>query len=43
MTDTVTVRDTVRPFFGTSSTRTRHVPTALPRTDDPANTQRVAP
>jgi len=35
MTDTVTVRDTVRPFFGTSSTRTRHVPTDLPRTDEP--------
>lgn len=34
-TDTVTVRDTVRPVFGTRSTRTRHVPTDLPRTDEP--------
>lgn len=34
-TDTVTVRDTVRPDFGTRSTRTRHVPTDLPRTDEP--------
>jgi hypothetical protein len=31
----VTVRDTVRPVFGTRSTRTRHVPTDLPRTDEP--------
>lgn len=34
-TDTVTVRATVRPVFGTRSTRTRHVPTDLPRTDEP--------
>ena len=34
-TDTVTGRDTVRPVFGTRSTRTRHVPTDLPRTDEP--------
>jgi hypothetical protein len=31
----VTVRATVRPVFGTRSTRTRHVPTDLPRTDEP--------
>ena len=37
------MRDTVAPFFGTRSTRTRHVPVALPRTADPANSQRDAP
>ena len=37
------MRDTVAPFFGTRSTRTRHVPVALPRTADPENSQRDAP
>ena len=37
------MRDTVAPFFGTRSTRTRHVPVDLPRTADPANSQRDAP
>ena len=37
------MRDTVAPRFGTSSTLTRHVPVDLPRTADPANSQRDAP
>lgn len=37
------MRDTVAPFFGTRSTRTRHVPVDLPRTADPTNSQRDAP
>ncbi|MFM8601504.1 MAG: hypothetical protein ACKODP_05440 [Actinomycetota bacterium] len=37
------MRDTVAPFFGTSSTLTLHVPVDAPRTADPTNTQRDAP
>lgn len=37
------MRDTVAPFFGTSSTLTLHVPVDVPRTAEPTNTQRDAP
>lgn len=37
------MRDTVAPFFGTSSTLTLHVPVDVPRTAEPTNTQREAP
>ena len=43
MTVTVTVRDTVRPFFGTSTTRRVHRPRRTPRTDDPTNRHTVRP
>ena len=42
-TVTVTVRDTVRPFFGTSTTRSEHRPRRTPRTDDPTNRHTVRP
>lgn len=37
------MRDTVAPRFGTSSTLTLHVPVDVPRTAEPAKTQRTVP
>lgn len=39
----MTVRDTAAPRFGTSSTLTLHVPVDVPRTAEPAKTQRTVP
>ncbi len=37
------MRDTAAPRFGTSSTLTLHVPVDVPRTAEPAKTQRTVP